>query len=80
MPMDLQRDAALLMLHKKQMGRCRRITVGADKAYDTRDFVHTVRELKVTPRVAKNDKGRRSNLDRKTTRQPGYALSLAGDG
>ncbi len=40
-----ERDAALLMLHRKQMGRSRRITVGADKAYDTRDFVRTVREL-----------------------------------
>ncbi len=60
-----ERDAALLMLHRKQMGRSRRITVGADKAYDTRDFVRTVRELNVTPHVAKNDKGRASNLDRR---------------
>ncbi len=52
-------------------------TVGADKAYDTKDFVSTVRELNVTPRVTKNDKGRRSNLDRRTTRQPGYAISLS---
>lgn len=32
-------DAALLMLAEKQEGRLRRITVGADKAYDTKDFV-----------------------------------------
>jgi transposase len=72
-----ERDAALLMLHEKQQGRARRITVGADKAYDSEDFVRTARELNVTPHVAKNDKGRRSNLDRRTTRQPGYAISLS---
>jgi transposase len=72
-----ERDAALLMLHEKQKDRSRRITVGADKAYDTKDFVATARELNVTPHVTKNEKGRRSNLDRRTTRQPGYAISLS---
>ena len=72
-----ERDAALLMLAEKQEGRSRRITVGADKAYDTKDFVSTVRELNVTPHVTRNDKGRSSNLDRRTTRQPGYAVSLS---
>jgi hypothetical protein len=46
------------MLAEMQAGRSRRITVGADKAYDTKDFVSTVRELNVTPHVTKNDKGR----------------------
>ena len=72
-----ERDAALLMLQQKQQGRSRRITMGADKAYDSRDFVTTARELNVTPHVTRNDKGRRSNLDRRTTRQPGYAISLS---
>jgi transposase len=72
-----ERDAALLMLRQKQQDRSRRITVGADKAYDTKDFVQTARELNVTPHVTRNDKGRRSNLDRRTTRQPGYAISLS---
>src|SRR5664279_2122254 len=72
-----ERDAALLMLAEKQQGRARRITVGADKAYDSEDFVRTVRELNVTPHVTKNDKGRTSNLDRRTTRQPGYTISLS---
>jgi len=72
-----ERDAALLMLQRKQQNRSRRITVGADKAYDTKDFVRTARELNVTPHVTKNDKNRRSNLDRRTTRQPGYAVSLS---
>ena len=72
-----ERDAALLMLADKQQGRTRRITVGADKAYDSKDFVRTARELNVTPHVARNDKTRSSNLDRRTTRQPGYAVSLS---
>ena len=72
-----ERDAALLMLKEKQQDRSRRITVGADKAYDSKDFVATARELNVTPHVTKNDNGRRSNLDRRTTRHPGYAISLS---
>src|SRR5450755_1356346 len=55
-----ERDAALLMLKQKQQDRARRITVGADKAYDCKDFVGTVRELNVTPHISKNDKGRTS--------------------
>ena len=48
-----ERDAALLMLHELTRKRSGRITAGADKAYDTRDFVSTVRELGVTPHVAR---------------------------
>ncbi len=70
-----ERDAALLMLDAEQKGRSRRITVGADKAYDTKDFVTTVRELNVTPHVTKYENGRSSSLDRRTTRHPGYAIS-----
>ncbi len=72
-----ERDAALLMLYEQQKRRAKRITVGADKAYDAREFVCTARELNVTVHVQKNDKGRRSNLDRRTTRHPGYAHSLS---
>ena len=39
-----ERDAVLLMLNQKQQGRSRRITMGADKAYDSKDFVRTVGE------------------------------------
>ena len=63
-----ERDAALLMLAERQQSHSRRITVGADKAYDSEDFVRTVRELNVTPHITKNDKNRSSNLDRRTTR------------
>jgi len=71
-----ERKAALEMLQNKQNGRKRRITVGADKAYDAKDFVAAARQLNVTVHVTKNDKGRRSNIDRRTTRHSGYAISL----
>ena len=54
----------------------RRITLGADKAYDTPDFVAEMRRLGVTPHVSQNTKGRRSAIDGRTTRHPGYAVSL----
>ena len=72
-----EREAALLMLADKQQGRSRRITVGADKAYDSKDFVKAARKLNVTPHVSKNDNGRRSNMDGRTTRHEGYAISLS---
>ncbi|WP_366658547.1 IS5 family transposase [Fodinicurvata sp. EGI_FJ10296] len=56
------------------------MTVGADKGYDTADFVAELRELGITPHVAQNayDTGkarRRSAIDDRTTRHPGYAVS-----
>lgn len=51
-------------------------TVGADKLYDTADFVAGCRERGCTPHVAQNDKGRRSAIDGRTTRHPGYAISM----
>jgi hypothetical protein len=56
------------------IGRAR-ATVAADKAYDTRDFVATLRALGVTPHVAQNTTHRRSAIDTRTTRHPGYVLS-----
>jgi transposase len=53
----------------------RRITVGADKAYDTREFVQSLRALKAVPHVAQNCQGRKSAIDGRTTRHPGYAVS-----
>jgi transposase len=72
-----EREAALLLLDAKQKVSSWRITVGADKAYDTKDFVTATRALNVTAHVTKNEKGRRSNMDRRTTRHPGYAISLS---
>jgi transposase len=53
-----------------------RITVGGDKGYDTEDFIAEMREINVTPHVAQNDNGRRSAIDSRTTRHPGYAVSI----
>jgi len=72
-----EREAALLMLAQQQHGSSRRITVGADKAYDSKDFVAAARALNVTPHITKNETGRRSNMDRRTTRHPGYKTSLS---
>ena len=68
-----ERDAALTMLARSVRGRA---TLGADRAYDTRDFVAAVRARGVTPHVARNDRGRRSAIDGRTTRHPGYGRSL----
>jgi transposase len=56
--------------------RARRVTVGGDKGFDTQDFVAEMREINVTPHVAQNNNGRRSAIDGRTTRHPGYAVSL----
>jgi hypothetical protein len=56
-------------------GDRRRVTLGADKAYDTREFVAGLREWSVTPHVAQNNNGRRSRIDGRTTRHDGYLQS-----
>ena len=68
-----EREAALDMV-KAIPGR-HRITVGADKNYDTGEFVATLRALDATPHVAQNNTHRRSAIDRRTTRHSGYAIS-----
>ena len=52
-----------------------RVTVGGDKNYDTADLVEKWRGLNVTPHVAQNNKRRRSAIDERTTRHPGYLIS-----
>jgi transposase len=52
-----------------------RITVGGDKNYDTAAFVAELRGLNVTPHVAQNTSNRRSAIDGRVTRHPGYAIS-----
>jgi transposase len=68
-----EREAALAML--AEISGDQRVTVAADKAYDTKDFVAEARNLNVTPHVAQNDTNRRSAIDKRTTRHPGYAIS-----
>ena len=66
---------AAIALVEPHADRPNPITLGADKAYDTADFVMELRERTVTPHVAQNQSGRRSAIDGRTTRHPGYALS-----
>lgn len=68
-----ERDTAIAMVTERP-GR-HRITLGADKLYDTKDFVADLRELRTTPHVAQNDINRRSAIDGRTTRHSGYAVS-----
>ncbi len=54
----------------------RRITLGGDKGYDTRDFVVSCRALRTPPHVAQNHaRSGGSVLDSRTVRHSGYALS-----
>jgi transposase len=69
-----ERVAALHMI-EPLADRPRRITLGADKGYDTEDFVNELRSMKVTPHVAQNIGGRRSAIDGRTTRHGGYVAS-----
>jgi len=69
-----ERDAALVMI--EAIPGDHQVTVGADKGYDTKDFVAEVRNLKATPHVAQNIHARRSSaIDGRTTRHAGYAVS-----
>jgi len=77
-----EREAALLMLYgkwrqRRQRGLRRPISVGADKAYDTRDFVATLREMEIRPHVAQNTRRRGgSAIDGRATRHESYGVSL----
>ena len=68
-----EREAAEAMIGEMPAGH--RITVGADKAYDTADFVAGMRRLDATPHVTQNTKRRRSAIDGRTTRHAGYKAS-----
>jgi len=71
---EAERLAAEVMLMRRQR-RGRRITLGADKAYDAGDFVTTCTGLRVTPHVARNTSGRRSNVPDAIAGTDGYAAS-----
>lgn len=68
-----ERKAALDMVHRHSPGSTRRLTLGADKAYDAEEFVQDLRQACVTPHVAQ--KARSSVIDGRTTRHEGYTLS-----
>ena len=75
-----EREAAIAMLDQHAPGE-RRLTLGADKAYDVRGFTAALRRMCVTPHIARNDtvdkngRQRPSSIDARTTRHPGYAVS-----
>lgn len=74
-----EREAALTMLGRRKSKR--RITLGADKAYDVTAFVEDLRQRQVTPHIAVNGAVsklgavRRTAVDGRTTRHAGYGLS-----
>ena len=68
-----ERRAALDMLDRQE--RPPRVTLGADKGYDTADFIAGCRERGVTPHVAQHTTNRRSRIDGRVTRHAGYAVS-----
>ncbi len=67
-----ERDTALPLLRRVRRRRRGRVTLGADKGYDTAAFVAALRAAGVTPHVAT---GPTTRLDARTTRHPGYAVS-----
>ena len=75
-----EREAALDLIDRHRRGD-RRVTLGADKAYDVAAFVQDLRDRRVTPHVAiqdhltKTGKRRQTKVDRRTTRHPGYDIS-----
>jgi transposase len=74
-----ERDAAEALIEPK--AKKRRVTLGADKAYDAKDHIANLRAMNVTPHVAQNNattktgKARKSAIDGRTTRHVGYAIS-----
>lgn len=74
-----EREAALDMVDARATGR--RITLGADKAFDASDFIGDLRQRKVTPHIAvngaatKTGKTRKTAINRRTLRHAGYAIS-----
>ena len=69
-----ERDAAMLMAER--IDGTDRVTIAADKAYDTKDFVAEMRNLQVTPHVSQNEnRPGGSAIDGRTTRHAGYQVS-----
>jgi transposase len=69
----MEREAAVRLM--SEAPRRQRATLGADRAYDTSGLVAAMREQGVTPHFAQNDRARRSAIDERTTRHPGYGIS-----
>ena len=75
----MQRDggAGRTLLMVERLEGTQRVTVAADKGYDTQDFVREMRGMKATPHVSQNQKrAGGSAIDGRTTRHAGYQVSL----
>jgi len=70
-----ERDVVPQLIDEARLRGFHPRTLGADKAYDTREFVQCMRAQGVTPHVAQNTSGRRSAVDGRTTHEPGYDAS-----
>src|SRR5438067_9649353 len=70
-----ERDVVPQLLYDARLRGFHPRTLGADKAYDARVCVAAIRQEHVAPHVAQNTSRRRSAIDRRTTRHPGYAIS-----
>lgn len=68
-----EREAGLRLVARQRGRRRGRLSVGADRGYDTRDFVAGLRALRAVPHVARKRRG--SAIDGRTTRHAGYAVS-----
>jgi transposase len=74
-----EREAALILLNRRRAER--RITLGADKAYDVTAFIEELRARQVTPHIAIDGRlsklgvKRKTAVDGRTTRHAGYRAS-----
>jgi transposase len=68
-----ERDAAMLMAER--LPGVKQVTLGADKNYDTKEFVRELRRMNITPHVAQNNTNRASTIDQRTTQHAGYSIS-----
>ncbi len=64
------------MIMTERVEGVERITLAADKGYDTKDFVKEMRGMNITPHVSQNTKRQGgSAIDGRTTRHDGYQVS-----
>ena len=76
-----ERNSALILIDRQKPEHC--ITLGAGKVFDAAGFVTELRKRNVTPHVAFNgavstlSKARSAQIDARTTRHEGYAISQA---
>jgi transposase len=68
-----ERETALELIERQAPGTANQLTLGGDKGYDTPEFVGNLRQMNVTPHVAR--KVKRSAIDGRTTRHAAYAVS-----